>query len=213
MIEDDSFALDHAEIHSVELHVGESDVVHPGPREKRARHPTTGECHPSEGGLFHVRAREVASFYQDICESEAVEVGGRERRMDDARILHEHALEVAVREVTLHSDATDLGAGSDVEIWLRGQVGRKAGRSGSIAFETSHSLEDRSSDPATRARMPVPENTAILSVTESAGAHMHGDKLPGRWFLPPEAGLVGRQCADPTKSGADAGPYYERVAF
>jgi hypothetical protein len=146
MIEDDPFAFDHPEVHSVEPHFGEGDVLHPGPREKRARHTTTGKCHPSEGGLFHIRARKVASFYQDICETEVVEIGGCERRMYDARFLHQHAPEVAIREISLDGDPIDLGAGSEAETRIRGQVGRQAGRNGSIAFETSHPLEDRSSD-------------------------------------------------------------------
>ena len=99
-----------------------------------------------KGGLFHIRARKVASFYQDICEAEVVEIAGCERRMDDARFLHQHPPEVAIREIPVDGDPIDLGAGSDAETWIRGQVGRKAGRNGSIAFETSHPLEDRSSD-------------------------------------------------------------------
>jgi hypothetical protein len=50
--------------------------------------------------------------------------------MDDARVLDEYALEVTIREIPLDGDSTDLGTGSDTEIWIRGQVGRKAGLSG-----------------------------------------------------------------------------------
>jgi len=78
MIEEDPFAFDHAEARSVEPHVGEGDVLHPGQREQRARQTTSGERHPGEGGLFHVGAGKVTSFHQDVGEAEVVEIRGRE---------------------------------------------------------------------------------------------------------------------------------------
>ena len=78
MIEDNPFARDHSEIHSVKPYFGEGDVLYLGPREERPRHPTTAEPHAGEGGLFHVCARKVAPFNQDIYEAEAAEISGCE---------------------------------------------------------------------------------------------------------------------------------------
>ena len=78
MIEDDPFAPGHSEVHSVKSYFGEGDILHLGPREERSRHTTTAECHAGKGRLFHICAREVASFDQDIYEAEAVEISRRE---------------------------------------------------------------------------------------------------------------------------------------
>jgi len=37
--------------------------------------------------------------------------------MNDMRVLHQQALEVAIREVPLDGNAIDLGAGGETEIW------------------------------------------------------------------------------------------------
>ncbi len=78
MIEDNPFALEHSEVHSVKPDFGEGDIMHLGTREERARHATTAEYHAREGGLFHICAREIASFHQDIHEAESVEISRRE---------------------------------------------------------------------------------------------------------------------------------------
>ena len=78
MIEDNPFALDHSEVHSVKPDFEEGDITHLGTGEKRARHATTSEYHTREGGLFHICAREIASFHQDIHETEPVEISRRE---------------------------------------------------------------------------------------------------------------------------------------
>ena len=78
MIENDPFAPDHSEVHSVKPYFGKGDILHLSPREERSRHTTTAECHAGEGGLLHIRAREVASLHQDIYEAEAVEISRRE---------------------------------------------------------------------------------------------------------------------------------------
>ena len=56
------------------------------------------------------------------------------------RILHQQVFEVTVGEVSLNGDAIDVGAGGQTEIWIRGNVERKARRSGSIVPGTSHPL-------------------------------------------------------------------------
>jgi hypothetical protein len=58
-------------------------------------------------------------------------------------VFDHQALKPVLREVGLNRDAGDRGAGSDMQMWLMGQVRRKAGRDRSFAFSTSHRREPK----------------------------------------------------------------------
>ena len=61
MIEEDTIAFGHSEVHTVKPDFGEADVLQLGSREQHTRHAASLECHAREGGLSDICAREVIS--------------------------------------------------------------------------------------------------------------------------------------------------------
>ena len=59
------------------------------------------------------------------------------------RVLACEILEVDARKVALNGEATDLGAGSEAQIWLRGHSTRQAGPDWSFASWMSHPIEHK----------------------------------------------------------------------